>query len=48
MSGQLQLPTEKLTWTINDYAKLHNNKELVINAEYQRSEVWKPAKKNCS
>jgi len=45
LSGQLQLPTEKLTWTINDFLKLHNNKKLVINAEYQRSEVWKPPKK---
>lgn len=39
------MPTEKLTWTINDFIKLHNNKKLVINAEYQRSEVWKPPKK---
>ena len=45
MSGQLQLPTEKLTWTINDFVKLHNNERLVINMEYQRSEVWKPPKK---
>jgi len=45
MSSQLQLPTEKLTWTINDFVKLHNNKKLIINTEYQRSEVWKPPKK---
>jgi len=45
LSGQLQLPTEKLTWTINDFVKLHKQDRLVINAEYQRSEVWKLPKK---
>lgn len=45
MSSQLSLPTEKVTWTINDFVKLNNQGKLVINMEYQRSEVWKRRKK---
>jgi 5-methylcytosine-specific restriction endonuclease McrA len=45
MSGQLSLPTEKVTWTINDFVKLNQAGKLVINMEYQRSEVWKLPKK---
>jgi len=42
---QLQLPTEKLTWNIQDLVKLHQQGKLTINTEYQRSEVWKLKKK---
>ena len=45
MSGQLSLPTEKVTWTIQSFVKLHDEGKLVINTEYQRSEVWKRPKK---
>jgi len=45
LSSQYQLPTEKVTWTINDFVKVHQAGKLVINTEYQRSEVWKPPKK---
>ena len=45
MPSQLQLPTEKVTWTINDFVKLNQAGKLVINMEYQRSEVWKLPKK---
>ena len=45
MSSQLSLPTEKVTWTINDFVKLSQQGKLVINMEYQRSEVWKRPKK---
>lgn len=38
---KLTLPTEKVIWTINDFVKLHTQKKLIINKEYQRSEVWK-------
>lgn len=45
MATQLSLPTEKVTWTIQNFVKLHNEKKLIINTEYQRSEVWKRNKK---
>lgn len=45
MSSQLTLPTEKITWTIQNLVDLHREKKLTVNTEYQRSEVWKPPKK---
>jgi 5-methylcytosine-specific restriction endonuclease McrA len=45
MTNKLSLPTEKVTWTINDFVKLHNQDKLIINKEYQRSEVWRQPKK---
>ena len=45
MSGQLSLPTEKLTWTVQDFIKLKQADKLIVNKEYQRSEVWKTPKK---
>jgi len=44
MASKLTLPTEKVIWSINDFVKLHNQKKLIINKEYQRSEVWKQPK----
>lgn len=41
MPGPLSLPTEKLTLTIEDLVNLHRQDRLVVNEEYQRSEVWK-------
>jgi len=45
MSSQLQMPTEKVVWSIQNLVDLHKKDKLVINKEYQRSEVWKPPKK---
>jgi len=45
MVKPLTLPTEKSTWTVNEFVKLHRKKKLIINKEYQRSEVWKRLKK---
>jgi len=45
MSSSLSLPTEKVVWTVGALVKLHNEGRLVINKEYQRSEVWKQPKK---
>jgi 5-methylcytosine-specific restriction endonuclease McrA len=39
------LPTEKLTWTVQDFIKLKKADKLIVNKEYQRSEVWKTPKK---
>lgn len=45
MVKHLQLPTEKVVCTVEDLVNLYRKKKLVINNEYQRSEVWKPPKK---
>ena len=45
MYRQLSLPTERITWTIQQLVELNREGKLVINREYQRSEVWPPAKK---
>jgi len=45
MSSKLSLPTEKVTWTIQDFVTLHTQDKLEVNTEYQRSEVWKRPKK---
>jgi 5-methylcytosine-specific restriction endonuclease McrA len=45
MSGKLQMPTEKVVWSIQNLVDLHKNEKLLINKEYQRSEVWKDPKK---
>ena len=45
MTKQLSMPTEKIIWTVDDFVKLSKKKKLVINEEYQRSDVWKKPKK---
>jgi len=45
MTGQLQMPTEKVVWSIQNLVDLHKKDKLVINKEYQRSEVWKDPKR---
>ena len=45
MSNKLILPTEKVIWTVKDLVELHRQDKLVVNREYQRSEVWKTPKK---
>lgn len=45
MATQLLLPTEKVTWTLNDFVKLNSQEKLIVNTEYQRSKVWDRKKK---
>jgi len=39
------LPAEKLIWNLSSLVDLQEQKKLIINSEYQRSEVWKLPKK---
>jgi len=45
VSGKLQMPTEKVVWSVQNLVDMHKNDKLTINKEYQRSEVWKDPKK---